>query len=273
MTTFSPVIDKKKLQRLRNVLKGRILLPDDIGYPEASKGWNLNAHQYPAIIVEVESKDDIVLAVRVAKDENLGIGVKTTGHGVGKPCNGGMLINTSRMREVIIDPISRTATVAAGALWKDVIPAAYMHGLTGLVGSAPHVGVVGYTLGGGFWYLGRKYGLNSASVTAADIVTADGKCLHLSDQENTELFWALKGSVGNIGIVTSLTFQLYPITQVYGGAVFYPVETLWAGFGSGREVRPAPDNVCSCLRWGYLDVILAKNSPISLTLTLYFGDR
>jgi FAD/FMN-containing dehydrogenase len=126
------------------------------------------------------------------------------------------------MRGVRVDPASRTARVEAGALWKDVIPEAQAHGLAGLVGSASHVGVVGYTMG--FGWLGRKYGLASASITEADVVTAEGELVMVSAHENADLFWGLKGGGGNFGIVTSLEFRLYPLTNVYGGSVFYPVE-------------------------------------------------
>jgi FAD/FMN-containing dehydrogenase len=147
-----------------------------------------------------------------------------TGHGVGTPADGDLLVNTSRMRGVSIDPVLRTARVEAGALWKDVIPKAHEHGLATLACSAPHVGVVGYTMGGGFGWLGRRYSLNSASVTEAEVVTADGELVRVRSDENTDLFWGLKGGGGNFGIVTSLEFRLYPLATVYGGSVFYPVE-------------------------------------------------
>ncbi len=123
-----------------------------------------------------------------------------------------------------MDPVARTARVEAGALWTDVIPEAQAHGLAGLVGSSSHVGVVGYTMGGGFGWLGRRFGLNAASVTGADVVTADGELLRVSAEENEDLFWGLGGGGGNFGIVTSLEFRLYPLTAVYGGNAFYPVE-------------------------------------------------
>jgi FAD/FMN-containing dehydrogenase len=128
------------------------------------------------------------------------------------------------MRGVSIDPVLRTARVEAGALWKDVILKAHEHGLATLAGSATHVGVVGYTMGGSFGWLGRRYGLNSASVTEAEVVTADGELVRVRSDENTDLFWGLKGGGGNFGIVTSLEFRLYPLATVYGGSVFYPVE-------------------------------------------------
>ena len=218
------IIDSKMIETLREKLSGALLLPGDEHYEEAAQAWNLDVHQHPSFVVKATCVEDIVAAVQFADRADIGVGVMSTGHGIGALCDGGLLINISGMRGVKIDPVSRIAKVEAGALWKDVIPAAQSHGLAGLVGSAPHIGVVGYTLGGGFGYLGRKYGMNSDSGTAADIVTADGKVVRTSADENAELFWALKGSVGNFGIVVSLEFKLYPITSVYGGSVFYPIE-------------------------------------------------
>lgn len=224
MTTLTEMLDTEAVEALRSGLRGAALLPGEQGYDEASTAWNLNARQRPALVVVAEGAPDVLAGVRFARDAGLGVAVMATGHGVGTPCDGGVLINTSRMRGVHVDALARTARVEAGALWKDVIPAASAHGLAGLSGSAPHVGVVGYTLGGGFGYLGRKYGLNSASVTQAELVTAGGELVRLSAGENADLLWGLKGGAGNFGIVTALEFQLYPLTTVYGGAVFYPVE-------------------------------------------------
>jgi hypothetical protein len=217
-------ISVEDIQMLRSQIEGALLLPGDHHYNEASQAWNLNAQQRPAILIVAASVADIEAGVRFANHRNIGIGVMATGHGIGKPCNGGLLINTSKMRGVTINPVSQTATVEAGALWKDVIAVAYAHGLASLAGSAPHVGVVGYTMGGGFGYLGRKYGLNSASVIAADVVTSEGALLRVNADENQDLLWAVKGGGGNFGIVTSLQFRLYPIAKVYGGAVFYEIE-------------------------------------------------
>jgi UDP-N-acetylenolpyruvoylglucosamine reductase len=212
------------LTSLEAELRGKVYTPENAEYSEASKAWNLNAVQRPAVVVMAETAEDVRLAVRFARDAGMGIGVMATGHGVGVPCDRGLLINTSKMRGVTVNPATRTARVEAGALWKDVIPKAGEHGLAGLVGSASHVGVVGYTMGGGFGWLGRKYGLNSSSVTRAEIVTANGELIQVSETHNSDLFWGLKGGGGNFGIVTSLEFKLYPLTFVYGGAIFYPVE-------------------------------------------------
>ncbi len=224
MTLQTEKFDAKAVEELRASLRGSSLVPGEEGYDGARAAWNLNARQNPAMVVVAEGADDIIAAVRFAREEKLGAGVMATGHGVGTPADGGVLVNTSRMRDARIDPVSRTARVEAGALWKDVIPMAHTHGLATLAGSAPHVGVVGYTMGGGFGWLGRKYGLNSASVTEAEVVTSGGELVRASAEENADLFWSLKGGGGNFGIVASLSFRLYPLTTVYGGSVFYPVE-------------------------------------------------
>lgn len=217
-------INGAALEALRADLKGEAYAPEDAGYDEARAAWNLNAHQSPALVVAAEGAADIVAAVRLARHEGLGVGVMATGHGVAAPADGGVLINTSRMKGVRVDPETSTARVEAGAKWADVVPEAVAYGLAGLQGSTSQVGVVGYTMGGGFGWLGRKYGFAADSVKEADVVTAEGELVKASAYENADLFWALKGGGGNFGIVTSLEFALYPITHVYGGNLFFPVE-------------------------------------------------
>lgn len=219
---------------LRGKLKGTLLLPGDSKYNSASQPWNRFAEQHPAFVIVAGSSKDIQIAVKFANDNGLGVGVMCTGHGIGMRCNDGVLINTSQLRGVTVDPDLKQATVEAGALWKDVIDPAYTHGLATLAGSAPHVGVVGYTVGGGFGYLGRKYGLSSDSVVAAELVMADGTLAKVSAEKNKELFWAVNGGGGNFGIITSLTVRVYPLKTVYGGAVFYPINI-------GREALTAFD--------------------------------
>jgi FAD/FMN-containing dehydrogenase len=164
--------------------------------------------------------------VRLAKKQGLGVGVLATGHGVAAPCDGCVLINTSHMRSVRVDPKAQTARVEAGALWSDVIPEDQEHGLVGLAGNSSGVGVVGYTLGGGYGWLGRKHGFAAESMREAEVVTAEGEQVKALAQENSDLFWGLKGGGCNFGVVTSLAFALYPLTTVYGGGMYYPVEKL-----------------------------------------------
>jgi hypothetical protein len=218
------IIDRSVLEGFRGGLRGAAYAPGEGGYDEGRQAFNLNAHQHPALVVMAAGAADVMAAVRLARDEGLGVGVLATGHAVAAPCDGGVLINTSRMRGVRVDPEAQTARVEAGALWRDVVPEAQAFGLAGLQGSSSGVGVVGYTMGGGFGWLGRKYGFNADGVREADVVTADGQLRRVSAYEYPDLFWGLKGGGGNFGVVTSLEFGLHPLTAVYGGNLFYPVE-------------------------------------------------
>jgi len=200
------------------------LAPDDDGYAAAHRAWNLSARHRPALVVMAENAEDVQRAVRYARSADLGVGVMATGHGTGTPCDGGVLVNTSRMRDVQVNPAARVARVAAGAIWADVVTAAAAHGLAGLPGSSTTVGVVGYTLGGGFGWLGRRYGLAAHSVIRAEVVTADGELRSASAYENPDLFWGLLGGTGNFGIVTALEFALHPVTTVYAGNLYFPLE-------------------------------------------------
>ena len=159
----------------------------DPGYDEGRAAWNRNAGQIPAAVVMAESAQDVQAAVRLARAEGRGVAVMATGHGVATACDGGVLVNTSRMRAVTIDPLARSARVAAGTRWSDVIPGAAAHGLACLPGSSSGVGVVGYTMGGGFGWLGRRYGFAADSVRSAQVVTAQGALVRagLRSEEHT----------------------------------------------------------------------------------------
>lgn len=229
-------------------LGARPLRPGDAGYDEGRAAWNRNVHQTPAAVVMAENAQDVRAAVRLARGEGRGVAVMATGHGTAAPCDDGVLVNTSRMRAVAVDAATRTARVAAGARWADVIPQAAAHGLAGRAGSSSHVGVVGFTMGGGFGWLGRRYGLASGSVRSAEVVTADGELVTADADENPDLFWGLPGSGGNLGIVTSLEFALHPVAQVYAGDLFYPVGRardvleFWAGWAAAL-----PDEMTSAV--------------------------
>ena len=223
-TDHAERIDPSLLEGLRSRLRGEVVSPGDDGYDRARQAWNLSAEHRPALVVIAEDASDVRNAVRFARTSGLGVGVLATGHGTGQACNGGLLVNTSRMHGVRVDPSARVARVDAGAIWEDVVEDAATHGLVGLPGSSMTVGVVGYTLGGGFGWLGRRYGLAAHSITKAEVVTADGEFLTASPTEHPDLFWGLQGGTGNLGIVTSLEFSLHPLREVYGGNLYYPLE-------------------------------------------------
>ncbi|ATD71212.1 MULTISPECIES: FAD-binding oxidoreductase [Gordonia] len=212
------------LAQLRHRIAGEVLGPGDAGFREARAGFNRLVIHRPSVIAIPANHFDVVEAVRFAAEEDLRVTVQATGHGTGVPADGGLLINTSRLTSVAVDPIARTARVAAGATWKMVLDAAVPYGLAPLMGSASIVGAVGYTLGGGFGWLGRRFGLGSDAVRAFDLVTPDGTPIRVSDASFPHIFWALKGGgAGSLGVVTSMEIALADVATVYAGNLFYPV--------------------------------------------------
>jgi FAD/FMN-containing dehydrogenase len=205
-------------------IQGVIYSQGDQGYDQARQAWNLSIDQRPALIVIAESVRDIQEAVRYAVNQGLTVAVQSTGHGVARKADDALLILTSRLDEVQIDPASQTARMQAGVKWGKVLELAQEHGLAPLLGSSPGVGVVGYSLGGGFGWLGRKYGMAVDSIRSINLVNAAGDLITASEKENSDLFWALRGGGGGFGVVTELEIQLYPVTTVYGGNLFYPAE-------------------------------------------------
>jgi FAD/FMN-containing dehydrogenase len=177
-------------------------------------------------VVEAETAADVARAVGFARAQGMRIAPQGTGHGAPplEPLDGAMLLRTSRMRGVRIDPAARTARAEAGALWQDVTVPAGTQGLAALAGSSPNVGVTGYTLGGGMGWLARHYGLAANSVTAADIVTPDGRLVRADAGHEPDLFWAVRGGGGSVGVVTALEMRLYPVRELYAGALFFPIQ-------------------------------------------------
>ncbi|MCU0522353.1 MAG: FAD-binding oxidoreductase [Anaerolineae bacterium] len=209
---------------LDGLVKGRVYAPGEPGYHEARRAWNLTIDQYPALVVVARDADDVAYAVRWAADAGLKVAVQATGHGVVTPADDAVLIVTSEMTGVEVDPATHTAWVEAGTKWGQVLAAAQAHGLAPLLGSSPDVGAVGYTLGGGLGWLSRKYGLSADSVRAFELVTADGRRIRASADEHPDLFWGLRGGGGSLGVVTRMQIALYPVTTVYGGNLLYPIE-------------------------------------------------
>ena len=224
--TVSGAIAGRDLEALRITLTGEVFARADQGYDEARQAWNLTTDERPAVVVMAESAADVGHAVRFAKARGLRIAPQGTGHGSQplEPLQDAMLLRTVRMRGVRIDAEARIARAEAGALWQDVTVPAGEHGLAALAGSSPNVGVTGYTLGGGLGWLARRYGLAANSVTAAEIVTPDGRLRRADADHEPDLFWAIRGGGGSVGVVTALEMRLYPVREVYAGALFFPVQ-------------------------------------------------
>jgi hypothetical protein len=229
---------------LRSRLTGTVLTERDATYAESCSAWNVLFTHHPAVLVVAETAGDIAEAVRFARAGGFRVAIQATGHGVGRPADGAVLIVTSKMTQVTIDPEARTATVAAGAKWGAVLAPAQEHGLAPLLGSTTDVGAIGYTLGGGMGWLGRRYGLGSDSVRSYDVVTPNGQQVRAAADENAELFWALKGGgAGTLGVVTSMEIDLYPVSTVYAGNLLYPIEMAaeviarWRNWVAGMDDR------------------------------------
>ncbi len=232
------------VKQLQNQVSGRVLTPQDPDYEQMRHGHNLSIDHHPAVILVPTTTDDIVAGIRFARAQGLTVGVQTTGHGIYFPVDGGMLIVTSKMRHVQVNLEAQTVQVEAGAVWQDVLDVVTPHGLAPLLGSSPHVGVVGYTLGGGIGYLGRKYGFAADSVRWIDLVTVDGQRLRASAEENSELFWGLRGGGGNFGVITTMEFSVYPVASLYGGNMLYSGDSAKDAMRFYRDwIKTLPDEM------------------------------
>ena len=253
------------LAALRASVAGPIVGSDDDGWDAARQAWNLTADLQPAAVAFPEGAADVAAVVSFARERGLRVAAQGTGHGATAlgSLEDVVLLKTERMRGVAVDPGERRARVEAGVLGGDLGPAAGEHGLTALGGSSPDVGVVGFAIGGGVSWLSRRHGLTCNTITAAELVTGDGEQVRADADQNTDLFWALRGGGGDFGIVTALELELFPIAQVYAGSLMWPAE-------HGTEILPAyldwlrtiPDEVTTGIRFLYLPPIPEVPEPL-----------
>ncbi|MEV5155317.1 FAD-dependent oxidoreductase [Streptomyces werraensis] len=227
-------------------IRGPVLRPGDDGYAEEVTGFNLAALRTPDVVVGASGTDDVVAALRWASATGTPVGVQATGHGANYPLDQGLLISTRRMTDVRVDPERGTATVAAGARWRDVLAAAAPYGLAGLCGTSTNVGAVGYTVGGGLPVLGRAYGYAADLVRSFHVVTPDGTLHETGPDREPDLFMALRGGKSGIGVVTSMVTGLLPLRSLLGGGIWFPGEhaeavlSAWSGW-----IDAVPEEMCS----------------------------
>jgi hypothetical protein len=218
-------------------ISGRIATPADPDWDQARAAWNLVADQNPSAVAFVESAADVAATVAFAAANELRVAGQATGHGA--VALGGLedtiLIKTERMRGIEVDPERQTARVEAGALSLELSQAAQAHGLSSLPGSAPDVGVAGYTLGGGLSWFGRRYGFACNRVRAIELVAADGEPRTVDGENDADLFWALRGGGGGYAIVTALHLDLVPIADAYAGALLFPADVGAEGVRAYRD--------------------------------------
>jgi FAD/FMN-containing dehydrogenase len=226
--TLAPVLGEATVQELRDALRGELLQPGDEGYDEVKNLWNA-AHDgaEPALIARCTGTADVIAALGFARANDLTVAVRGGGHSIPghSTVDGGLVIDLGPMRNVRVDTAARRAFVGPGAVWGDVDHESQQFGLATTGGLVSTTGVAGFTLGGGIGWLMRQYGLACDNLVGADVVTADGRFLHASADENPELFWGLRGGGGNFGIVTSFELALHPVgPEVYAGPLFLPAD-------------------------------------------------
>jgi FAD/FMN-containing dehydrogenase len=229
----------------------RLELPGDPGYDAARMPWNVAVDQRPAAVAYPASADEVAEVVRAAAASGLRVAPQGTGHNAGPlgPLDDTVLLRTTAMTGVEIDPGNKIARVGAGVLWLDVVEAAAEHGLAALHGSSPDVGVVGYSLGGGIGWFARQLGMAANSVTAVELVLGDGTQARVDEHTNPDLFWAVRGGGGSFGVVTAMEFRLFEIDTAYAGMLLWDQEhaekvlRAWAAWTAN-----APDCVTTSFR-------------------------
>ncbi|MGH2424780.1 MAG: FAD-binding oxidoreductase, partial [bacterium] len=241
------VLDDGAIDELRARVRGRLIRRGDEGYDERRKVWNGMISRNPALIVECTGTADVIAAVNFARDRILPISVRGGGHNVAGTaiCDGGVVIDLSRMNNVRVDPLRKTASVGGGATLGQVDHETQAFALAVPAGLMSRTGIAGLSLHGGLGALTRHYGLTCDNLIAADVVTADGQVLVVDKQNHSDMLWALRGGGGNFGVVTSFEFRLHPVgPEVWMAIVMYPVEKAARILRFFREhMAQAPDEL------------------------------
>jgi FAD/FMN-containing dehydrogenase len=242
------MIDDATIQQLETDFGGQLLTSDSPEYDEARELFNAMIDRRPALIARCSGVSDVMAAVRLARERGLEIAIHGGGHSAPghSMCDGGLVVDVSPMKGVRVDPAARTAWAQAGLNWGEVDRETQAFGLAVTGGRVPSTGVAGLTVGGGSGWIERKYGFTVDSLVSVELVTADGRFVKASEDENPELFWALRGAGGNFGVVTAFEFRLHEVGPiVYGGMLLFGVEAApdlmkaYRGF-----IEEAPDEIC-----------------------------
>ncbi|MDX6261153.1 MAG: hypothetical protein QOH84_2841 [Kribbellaceae bacterium] len=234
------------IEDLKERTRGPVITDADEGYDEARKVHNAMIDRHPRVIVRCENAGDVMAAVSFAAANELDLAVRGGSHSVPGfgTCDDGVVVDLSPLRNVRVDPVTRTARAGGGATWGDFNAATHAFGLATTGGIISTTGVGGLTLGGGIGYLARGLGLSCDNLISADVVTADGRFLTASEKEHEDLFWALRGGGGNFGVVTALEFRLAQVETVYGGPMLFEMSDGAAVLAGFRElIKDAPEQL------------------------------
>jgi len=240
-------VEPQEIDRFRSSINGSLLLPGDRDYDAARQVWNAMIDRRPALIARCTSAEDVMAAVRFARQHDLLVSIRGGGHNVAGSavCDDGLMIDLSLMKGIEIDPQARTARVQPGVLWQELDRETQAFDLAAVGGVVGTTGVAGLTLGGGQGWLNGKYGLSCDNLLAADVVLADGTLVPASATDNDDLFWALRGAGANFGVVTSFTFRLHQVgPKILGGLVIHPVDQIREVLRYYRDFLPGqPDEL------------------------------
>jgi len=248
--TQTPILlTEDELAAFAGRLKGELIRPGDPDYDQARSVWNGMIDRRPALIARCAGVDDVVEAVRFARARDMLVAVRGGGHNVAGTgtVDGGLVIDLSPMKRVEVDPVQRTARAEGGVTWGELDRETHVFGLATPGGVVTDTGIAGLTLGGGLGWLRRKYGLSCDNLLSVEMVTADGNVVRASEDENPDLFWAVRGGGGNFGVVTTFEYRLHPVgPEVMQAIVLYPLEIARPALRFFREqMAQAPDELSS----------------------------
>ncbi|WP_047864872.1 FAD-binding oxidoreductase [Rubrobacter aplysinae] len=224
--TVTPTIGDSAIAGLQSELRGGLIRRGGEGYDASRTVYNAMIDRHPHLIATCRDVADVISAVNFAREQGLLLAIRGGGHNGGGLgiCDDGLVIDLSSMKGVSVDPVARTVRAEGGCVWGDVDHATHAFGLATPSGVISTTGVGGLTLGGGLGHLTRRYGLTIDNLLSADVVLADGSFVTASEEENEDLFWALRGGGGNFGVVTSFLFRLHPVNNIIGGPTLWPLE-------------------------------------------------
>jgi FAD/FMN-containing dehydrogenase len=233
------MIASSAIHQLKSRFRGELIVPGDQRYDAARTVFNVTVDRRPALIARCTSPDDVIQAVNFARQENVLVSVRGTGHNVAgfAVCDDGLVIDLSGMKRTTIDAPARTVQVEAGCTWGEVNDALQPHGLAATGGFVSVTGVSGLTLGGGLGWLVRKHGLALDNLLSAELVLADGRLVTADARENDDLFWAIRGGGGNFGVVTSFEFKVHPVATVLAGIVLHPAAVAAGAIRRWRDLE------------------------------------
>ncbi|MBM7800006.1 hypothetical protein JOE57_002927 [Microlunatus panaciterrae] len=239
------------LRGLAGRLRGRLATAADPDWDQARSAWNLAVDQRPVAVAFPADAGDVAQVIGYAAEHGLRVAPQSGGHNPAPlgDLSGTILLRTTLLKDIVVDPQAHRVRAGAGALWGEVNAALAGHGLGALSGSSPDVGIAGYTLSGGYSWLGRRHGLAVNHVLGAEVVTGDGRILEVDADTEPELFWALRGGGGNGAVVTRLDFRVFPIDQVYAGSLLFPIDRAREVFTAFETwTRDLDEAVTACAR-------------------------